>query len=79
MGLEDSTLKDYLETADIKNGTLNGVVLPKWNQLTDDEKKSVLKQMLKVGDAEGFIKVELFDKADKPLASAANGNVFVLD
>ena len=79
MGLEDSILKDYLETADIKNGTLNGAVLPKWNQLTDDEKKSVLKQMLKVGDAKGFVKVELFDKADKPLASAANGNVFVLD
>lgn len=77
--LENSLLKNYLETADIQDGTLNGIVLPNWNQFTGDEKKDVVKQMLKVGDAKGYTKIELVDKARKPVASAANGNVFVLD
>lgn len=79
MELDTPILKDNLEKADIVSGTLQGKVLPKWSEMIEDEKKNVLKQMLKLGDAKGYVKVELIDRNNKPVASAANGSVFVLD
>ena len=79
MNLEDTILIDYLQEADIQNATLNGIILPAWSELTEDKKKDVLKQMLKLGDAKGYTKIQLVDKENKLIASAANGNVFVLD
>lgn len=76
--MENTLLSDYLEEAHLENGTLKGVVLPIWNQLIEDQQKDILKQMLRLGGQKGYEKVELVDKSNKLVGSAAAGNIQVL-
>lgn len=79
MSIENSLLREYLQEARIQDATLNGVVLPSWNSLTDDKKKEVLKQMFNLGGAKGYTKVRLVDEKGKPAGSAENGNVSLIE
>ena len=77
--IDNSILSEYLEEARIENGALKGVVLPTWNQLLDDQKKDLMKQMLRLGGQKGYNKVQLVDKSNKTVASAEEGNIQVLE
>ena len=77
--IENTILSDYLEEAALENGTLKGTVSPVWNQMLDDQKKDILKQMQRLGGQKGYDKVVLIDKANKPIASASEGNIQILE
>jgi hypothetical protein len=79
MNLENSMLKEYLLEATVQDATLNGVVSPAWNHFTVEKKKDALKQMLTFGDEKGYKKVKLATKDNKPVATAADGEIVILD
>ncbi|HLM61827.1 MAG TPA: hypothetical protein VK308_13560, partial [Pyrinomonadaceae bacterium] len=75
VSIDDSFLSEYLQEAQIENGTLRGVILPKWNELLEDYKKNLLQQMLSVGGQKGFEKVHLVDISNKTVATAAPNDI----
>ena len=79
MNLENSMLKEYLLEATVQDATLNGVVSPEWNHFTVEKKKDALKQMLTFGDEKGYKKVKRATKNNKPVATAADGEMVILD
>lgn len=79
MNLENSMLKEYLSEAVIQDATLNGVVLPTWNHLTEEKKKDVLKQMLNFGGEKGYKKVQLVNKESKTVGTAVDGLITISD
>jgi len=79
LSLENSMLKEYLKEARVQDGTLHGIVLPTWNHLTEEKKKDVLKKMLNFGGEKGYKKVQLVNKDNKTIGTAADGEISVLD
>lgn len=78
ISIESSFLSEHLQEAHIENGTLKGVILPRWNELLDDNKKDILKQMLDTGGQKGYDKVQLVDSSNKTVAIAAPGDIQIL-
>ena len=78
LNLENSMLKEYLQEATVKDETLNGIVLPTWNHLTGEKKKDVLKLMLSFGSEKGYKSVQLVNKEGKAVATAANGDISIV-
>lgn len=77
LNLENSLLKEFLQTAHLENNTLNAVGSDAWANLTDEKQKEMLKLMLALGKEKNFAKVEIKNPAGKTVASADAENVFV--
>lgn len=77
--VENSMAKEYLQEARIENGKLVGIVAAAWNQMPEEKRKAVLKQMLAFGSEKGYKKVQLENKEGKTIGSAADESIFVLD
>ena len=77
MNLENSLLKEFLQEAYIREGTLNGVASPAWEKLSEEKKKEVLKQTLKLGAEKNFTKVQLVDEKGKAVGSAEGAEILI--
>jgi hypothetical protein len=63
----------------IENGILKGVILPRWNELPEINKKDVLKQMLQTAGQKGCQKVQLVEVSNKTVGSAAPNDIQILE
>lgn len=79
LNLENSMLREYLSEARIEDGTLNGIVLPAWNHLTEEKQRDALKMMLNVGGEKGYKRVNLTDKSGKTVGTATEGGIKVFE
>jgi hypothetical protein len=77
MNLENSLLKEFLQDAYIRDGTLNGVASPAWENLSEEKKREVLKQTLKLGAEKNFKRVQLVDEKGKAVGSAEGTEILI--
>ena len=75
MNLENSTLKDFIQTARISEDTFYGIVLPTWDGMTREKKEEFLSKVLVIGTEKGFMKVNLINKQGQTVAFAAPGKI----
>jgi hypothetical protein len=62
VNLDNSSLKEYLETARINEKTFYGVTKTSWETANREKKEELLNQMLKIGAEKGFEKVHLVNE-----------------
>ncbi|MGI8469249.1 MAG: hypothetical protein ACR2N3_12435 [Pyrinomonadaceae bacterium] len=67
--------KDYLKAAKITNENLIGIVNLDWNNIGDNKKQEVLKNMLTVGKDKGFKTVRLQNNEGKTVGYASENNI----
>ena len=78
--LEGYYFRDYVKTAGITDETLIGFVNPSWNDISEEKKREVLKNILAVGKEKGFKAVRLQEEgktigyADQNNITTANSN-----
>ncbi|MDQ6788285.1 MAG: hypothetical protein M3033_15885 [Acidobacteriota bacterium] len=70
---DNSALNEYIRDARIGNNTFFGIVLPNWENLSQDEKTEVLKKILSISQEKGFKDVRLINTEGKTVASVAGG------
>ena len=70
VNLENSSLQQYLQTAQINGETFEGVTLPSWDALKTEKREELLKKIQSSGIDKGYTKVQLTNKEGKPVASA---------
>ena len=78
VNLENSSLQQYLQTAQINGDTLEGVVLPSWDVLTPEKKEELLKKIYASGTDKGYVKVQLLNPEGKAVGNAAAQKIEVL-
>jgi hypothetical protein len=76
---ENSISTQYLQEARVENGKLIGVVSPNWNQLPENKRKEMLRQMFAFGSEKGYKKVQLENREGKTIGFADAASVVVLD
>ncbi len=79
MNIENSLLKQYLSEARISDETLNGVALPSWSGLNDNQKKIALRTMFDLGAENGFKKVRVLNAEGGMVGTVIDGEVIVAD
>lgn len=78
--IENSTLKNYLQKAQVEDETLKGIVLPEWEKMDGNTRKEALKTMLTFGGEKGFRKIELVDQNQQKVGIADDsGGLFVVE
>lgn len=65
VNLENSSLREHIQTARTSNEIFYGVVGPSWSKLTQNEKENFLRKILSVGRESEFNKVHLFNNEGK--------------
>jgi hypothetical protein len=61
VNLENSSLKEYLQTARISNDTFYGITQEPWETMNGEKKEELLKKIFAIGDEKGFKKVHLIN------------------
>jgi len=77
VSLDNSALNEYIKDARVGNNTFFAIVLPKWENLSQDDKEGVLKKILLVSQEKGFRDVRLINSEGKTVGTAAGGIVEV--
>lgn len=78
VNLDNSSLKEYLQTARINDKTFFGVTTIAWEGMNREKKEELLNQILKIGAEKGFQKVHLVNEkgASVGFASAEKVEIF---
>lgn len=71
VNLENSSLKESIQTARINGETFSASVLPAWNNLPDSRKEEILKKIVSIGGDKGFNKVQLVNNEGKIVGLAS--------
>jgi hypothetical protein len=71
VNLDNSSLKDYLQTARISEGTFYAVTTPSWDALSLEKKEELLKKIFSFGGDKGYVKVHLLSKEGKAVGYAS--------
>ncbi len=79
VNLDNSSLKEHLQTARISGDTFYGVTLPTWDALTNEKREELLKKILQFGADKGFVKVHLVDKQGKSVGFANSEKAEVIN
>jgi hypothetical protein len=79
VNLENSSLKESIQTAQIKSEIFTANVLPSWNNLASDKKEELLKKVMSIGSDKGFKQVQLFDDKGKIVGFASPEKVEILN
>ena len=77
VNLENSSLKENIQTARISNNIFFGIVLPSWNDLPQPKKEEILKKIISIGGDKGFVKVQLLNNKGKTVGFATTEKVEV--
>lgn len=78
VNLQNSSLKEFLESARISGETFHGVTLPAWEILTNEKKEETLKKIFSIGTDKGYSKVHLINKDGKSVGSASAEKIEVV-
>ncbi len=71
VNLENSVMKEYVQTARITDETFFGITLAAWENLNGEKKEELLKKILEVGPEKGFKKVHLINPSGKSVGFAS--------
>jgi hypothetical protein len=77
LNLDNSSLKENIQTARISGDIFYGVVLPSWDDLAQVKKEDILKKIVSIGAEKGFKKVQLLNNKGKTVGFAAGEKVEV--
>ncbi len=77
VNLENSSLKENIQSASIKSEIFTATVLPAWNNLASDKKEELLKKIMSIGGDKGFQKVQLLNGEGKIVGFASPEKVEV--
>ncbi len=77
VNLENSSLKEYLQSARINEETFYGVTLNSWTDLTLEKKEELLNKVLSIGGEKGFKRVHLLNEKGRSVGYASNEKVEV--
>ena len=78
VNLENSSLKEYLQTARIKENTFYGITLPAWDVLSLEKREELLKKIQNSGTDKGYVKVSLVSKEGKTVGYATAEKIEVI-
>lgn len=71
VNLENSMMKDYIQTARINDETFFGITLDTWENMNGEKKQEFLKKILEAGTEKGFKKVQLINQNGKSVGFAS--------
>ena len=77
VNLDNSSLKEHIQTARISGDTFYGIVLPSWEGLAREKKEELLSKVLLIGNEKGFLRVNLIDRRGKTVGFASPEKVEV--
>lgn len=75
VGLEDTPLKDYLRTGRATSETFYAITLPAWDQLSEQQRKEVLKNALEFANSKGLKYVQLVNVRGRNAAFASDTQI----
>lgn len=79
VNLENSSLKEHIETARLSSDTFYGIVLPSWDTLSREEKEGFLRKILLIGNEKGFVRVNLLNRQGDSVGYATPEKVEVIN
>jgi hypothetical protein len=79
VNLENSSFKDYLQSARIHEELLIGIVTDNWNAADEEKKQEVLGKLLNAGKEKGFKKVHLLNREGVSVGYATETEIVVKD
>ncbi len=71
VNLENSSLKEYIQTARLSGDMFYGIVEPKWDVLATDKKEEFLRKVILIGGEKGFAKVTLMNNQGRTVGFAS--------
>ncbi len=71
VNLENTPMKDYIQTARITGETFFGITLASWENLDSERKEELLKKILTIGPEKGFKKVHLINDNGRSVGYAS--------
>jgi hypothetical protein len=77
VNLENSSFKDYLQTARINQELLIGVVNDNWNNASEEKKQEILGKLINAGKEKGFKKVHLLNREGLTVGFASETEIVV--
>lgn len=77
VNLENSTFKDYLQTARINQELLIGIVTENWKNASEEKKQEVLGKLINAGKEKGFKKVHLLNREGVTVGHATETEIVV--
>lgn len=75
VNLDNSLLKEYIQTARISGDTFYGIVLPSWDGLTREKQEEFLSKVRVIGNEKGFVRVNLMNKQGKTVGYASEKKI----
>lgn len=75
VNLENSELKEYIQTARINEETFFGITMAAWAGLNSEKKEELLKKILSIGPEKGYKKVHLINENGKSVGFASDEKV----
>lgn len=77
VNLDNSSLKEHIQTARISGDTFYGIVLPSWDGLSREKKEEFLSKIMLIGGEKGFARVNLINKQGRTVGFASPEKVEV--
>ncbi|MGI9056347.1 MAG: hypothetical protein ACR2F2_11160 [Pyrinomonadaceae bacterium] len=71
INLENSSLKDYVQTARLNGDMFYGIITPNWDNMNNEKKEEFLRKIVLVGGDKGFVKVTLMNKQGRTVGYAS--------
>jgi hypothetical protein len=75
VNLDNSSLKEHIQTARISGDTFYGIVAPSWDSLTREKKEQFVSRIMMIGNEKGFVRVNLIDKQGKTVGFASSEKI----
>lgn len=77
INLENSSLKDYVQTARLNGDMFYGIITPNWDNMNNEKKEEFLRKVVLIGGEKGFVKVTLMNKQGRTVGYASPEKVEV--
>lgn len=79
VNLDNSSLKEVIQTARISTDTFYAVVTPQWDGMTREQKQEVMSKIMLIGTEKGFVRVSLMNKQGKVVGYASPDKVEIVN
>ena len=78
VNLQNSSLREFLQSARVGGGTFHGITLPAWTAMSDEKKEAALKKIYSFGADKGYAKVQLIDQDGNTVGIASAEKIEVI-